>query len=422
MSETPSHHTATGFRNPWDSALPPTWTETLSNPLPLEWARAYLTTHPEVKDLDLLTPDWGLNKSAGEDETKTLKSTWIGHASVFVEMPAPRTNAAADTVKILFDPIFSLRAGPTQYTGPRRLWPAPCQVKDLPGCDIVCISHNHYDHLDLPSIVAIHERFPSARYFVPLGNKSWFQGTKIPESQVVEMDWWDAHHSLSPYQLTKASEDVDPGAQDTECQVRITCVPAQHNTGRGTNDYSRTLWCGWVIEQKALRGEAQKPERCGAVYFAGDTGYRRYSHSTEICPAFAEIGEKFGPLDLSLIPIWRGGTLSFLSWAGLRLAHETTPSAFHASPADAVAIHLDVRSRNSIGIHFGTFVGAMQETLEAMIELKGACLEEQIGGLFDDDEEEGEKEIYESKGRMGVVNLGQTWVGQIETRAWNYGE
>lgn len=137
MSEPPSHHTPTGFRNPWDSALPPTWGETLANPVPLEWAKAYLKTHPEIEDLTLQAPDWGV----GKGDAGSLRATWLGHASVFVEMPSV-PSASGQTAKVIFDPIFSLRAGPTQYTGPRRILPAPCQVKDLPGCDVVCISHN----------------------------------------------------------------------------------------------------------------------------------------------------------------------------------------------------------------------------------------------------------------------------------------
>ncbi|KAG9004387.1 hypothetical protein FRB94_002405 [Tulasnella sp. JGI-2019a] len=418
MSQKPSHHTPTGFRNPWHSALPPSWSEALSNPLPLEWAKAYLKIHPEIEDLKVMTPDWGVGKGG----TDSLRATWFGHATVFVEMPSVPTGPSSDhTAKILFDPIFSSRAGPTQYTGPRRILPAPCQVKDLPGCDIVCISHNHYDHLDFSSILDIQKQFPAVQYFVPLGIRAWFTGAGIPGSQVTEMDWWDSTNH--PQAESTAAEDPNSSLGS---HLRITCVPAQHNTGRGAGDYGKTLWCGWIIEQKVgtppTEGSSDGTRR-GAVYFAGDTGYRRYSHSTEVCPIFKEIGEKFGPLDLSFIPIWRGGTLGFLSWAGLRLTHETVPSAFHASPSDAVSIHFDVRSNISLGIHFGTFVGATQETLEALVELKRACDDTGVPNLhYQDDGEEGEGESGETKdltkGRMGTINLGETWVGPVIERSW----
>lgn len=137
MSEQPAHHTANGFRNPWDSASPPTWPEVIASPLPLEWARGQFRQHPEAKNLEVKKPDWG--DTSGKDN---LKATWLGHASVLVELPALNPRSAVPTIKILFDPIFSPRAGPTQYTGPSRILPPPCRINELPGCDVVCISHN----------------------------------------------------------------------------------------------------------------------------------------------------------------------------------------------------------------------------------------------------------------------------------------
>ncbi|KAG8875701.1 hypothetical protein FRB98_007632, partial [Tulasnella sp. 332] len=384
----------------------------------------YLNTHPDIQDLVLQTPDWGI----GKGDADSLRATWFGHASVFVEMPSvPSASDSQSAAKIFFDPIFSLRAGPTQYTGPKRMFPAPCQAKDLPGCDVVCISHNHYDHLDFASILAIQDRFPAVRYFVPLGVKVWFTEAGIPGDQVTELDWWQS--AIHP--VTTETTKSEATTSIVTAQLRITCVPAQHNTGRGANDYSKTLWCGWVIEQKVSKPPTESPtdewaSTCrGAVYFAGDTGYRRYSHSTEVCPIFKEIGNRFGPLDLSFIPIWRGGTLSFLSWAGLRLTHETVPSAFHASPADAVSIHLDIQSKVSLGIHFGTFVGATQETLEAMVELRHACdevgvpnLRDEVGVLEGSSETPQTDAERNEKGRMGTINLGETWVGPIVERPW----
>ncbi|KAG8872348.1 hypothetical protein FRB97_007717 [Tulasnella sp. 331] len=277
-------------------------------------------------------------------------------------MPSvPSASDSQSAAKIFFDPIFSLRAGPTQYTGPKRMFPAPCQAKDLPGCDVVCISHNHYDHLDFASILAIQDRFPAVRYFVPLGVKVWFTEAGIPGDQVTELDWWQS--AIHP--VTTETTKSEATTSIVTAQLRITCVPAQHNTGRGANDYSKTLWCGWVIEQKVSKPPTESPtdewtSTCrGAVYFAGDTGYRRYSHSTEVCPIFKEIGNRFGPLDLSFIPIWRGGTLSFLSWAGLR-----------------------------VGVLEGS-----SETPQTDAERN-------------------------EKGRMGTINLGETWVGPIVERPW----
>src|SRR6202012_3025795 len=157
----------------------------------------------------------------------------------------------------------------------------------------------------------------------------------------------------------------------------------------------------WVLE-RLLRTQDESSEskatRRGAVYHAGDTGYRRTSRSSVICPIFREIGERFGPFDLSFIPIWRGGTLGFFSYWGLRLSHHDFPAAHHASPADAIAIHLDVKSRNSIGIHFGTFVGSENESYEAMVEFAQACDNQSVASF--------DRQTEDERGRAGLLDIG----------------
>ena len=174
------------------------------------------------------------------------------------------------------------------------------------------ISHNHYDHLDLSTIEAIFKTFPKARYFVPLGNKSWICSLGVPGDLVYELDWWqNREYSVQDFghtTLQGASEDT---------LLRFTCVPAQHNSGRGAFDQGTTLWCGWVVEQLLVskdEAETSKIKRKGAIYHAGDTGYRRTAKSTAVCPIFKEIGQKLGPFDLSFVPIWRGGSLGFISY------------------------------------------------------------------------------------------------------------
>lgn len=276
-------------------------------------------------------------------------------------------------------------------------------ANEKPGCDAVVISHNHYDHLDLPTIDALLKKFPQARYFVPLGNKSWLCSLGIPASKVSELDWWQTR-DFSAQDFGHA-----PSLATTEETLRFTCVPAQHNSGRGALDQGTTLWCGWVIEQlSASKDEAASSEinRKSAVYFAGDTGYRRSHKSPAICPIFAEIGRKLGPFDLSFIPIWRGGTLGFISRLGLRLNHNDVPSSLHAGPSDALDIAKDVRSKNTVAIHFGTFVGSENESLESVLEFDEAREKRGILGLEEAGDDEG-------KGRVGMVDIGASFAVEI---------
>lgn len=153
----PAHHTPTGFRNPWPSASKPTWSELLSVGNPLGWTRPNLHNHERAKRVKLVTPDWGAEAAAAGPTLLApgpgprLLATWLGHAAAFVQIPLTDSHpmeggkeaaGGKDVLSVLFDPIFSARAGPTSYTGPGRILPSPCSVHDLPACDVVCISHN----------------------------------------------------------------------------------------------------------------------------------------------------------------------------------------------------------------------------------------------------------------------------------------
>lgn len=275
----------------------------------------------------------------------------------------------------------------------------------MPACDAVAISHNHYDHLDLSTIENILKSFPKAHYFVPLGNKNWLRAVGIAENLIHELDWWQKRDLT----LNDPGEGNSAG-RDGETIFRFTCVPAQHNTGRAAADQGNTLWSGWAVEQLLKSGDSNSTsidmERKGAIYHAGDTGYRRSARSDAVCPVFEELAEKLGPFDLSFLPIWRGGTLGFISSLGLRLSHQDIPSTFHASPVDAVAIHKSFKSRVSIGIHFGTFIGSENESYEAVIELDEAREEQGVGHV--DDDSPGEH------GRLGVIDIGGSIAVKIE--------
>jgi N-acyl-phosphatidylethanolamine-hydrolysing phospholipase D len=402
----PAHHannTATAFKNPWPSADAPTWNELFQLSFPVSWYPS-LHHHQHAHDIKVVRPDWGKSslEKKGLRKCDSIIGTWLGHAGTFVEFPA-LSGEQDKSAYCLFDPIFSTRAGPTAYTGPGRLKQSPCKVDELPGCNAVFISHNHYDHLDLVTITDVHKKFPLTKWFVPLGNKKWFLATGINEDLVFEHDWWE-DWSGNFGEKPSSKTGLDGGVS-----FKVSCVPAQHTTGRVGWDKDATLWCGWVIErfvQSTHSTTAQEKVKKGSVYHAGDTGYRRTTRSDVICPAFQEIGQKFGGFDLSFIPIWRGGTLGFISSWGLRLSHNDLPSATHCSPTDAVAIHLDVKSRHTIGVHFGTFIGHENESHDAVIEFCEAIDNSSLRRLVDEE--------FEEDGKAGTVDIGGSLAVGIE--------
>lgn len=213
--------------------------------------------------------------------------TWIGHAAFLVRM---------DGATFLTDPIFSRRASPLSFAGPARLVEPGVPLDALPPVDFVVLSHDHYDHTDVPSIRALAAR--GARFFVPLGLGPL---VRAAGGTVSELDWWE-------------SAEAGP--------VRVHCVPARHFSGRGLTDRGRTLWAGWVVQGPSRR-----------FYHAGDTGY---------FDAFAEIGRRLGPIDLAALPIG-----AYLPSSIMR--------PVHMDPEEAVQAALDVASRTTVGMHWGTF-------------------------------------------------------------------
>jgi N-acyl-phosphatidylethanolamine-hydrolysing phospholipase D len=398
----PAHHannSATAFKNPWPSAEAPTWNELFQLSFPFSWYPS-LHHHQHAHDIKVVRPDWGKSNLEAKSLNKSdsVIGTWLGHAGTFVEFPS-LAGKSDESVYLLFDPIFSTRAGPTPYTGPGRLKQSPCKVSELPGCHAVFISHNHYDHLDLVTMTDVLRTFPGTKWFVPLGNKKWFTSTGVKDELVFEMDWWQDWSG----ELGKKSSSTESD------HFKVSCVPAQHTSGRSGLDKESTLWCGWVVE-RFLGAEnstaSTEAQRKGAVYHAGDTGYRRTTRSDIVCPAFKDIGKTFGGFDLSFVPIWRGGTLGFISYLGLRLSHHDIPSALHCSPTDAVAIHLDVKSKNTIGVHFGTFIGSENESHDAIIEF---CEANDVASVRRLDDKEAEEE-----GRAGTIDIGGSLAVKIE--------
>jgi L-ascorbate metabolism protein UlaG (beta-lactamase superfamily) len=214
----------------------------------------------------------------------------VNHSTFLIQM---------DGVNILTDPIWSDRASPVSFSGPRRFHPPGITFDDLPRIDLVLVTHNHYDHLDIPTLKKIALRDNPA-VVTTLGNRALLRTQGF--TQVAELDWW---------QQMPVSD-----------AVRITCVPAQHFSGRGLFDSYETLWAGFVLESAA-----------GAVFFAGDTG---------LGPHFKQIAERFKKIRLALLPIGAFKPEWFMSFG-------------HLSPAAAVQAHFILNAQTSVAMHFGTF-------------------------------------------------------------------
>ncbi len=217
-----------------------------------------------------------------------LRITWLGHSTCLIEI---------DGRVILTDPMFSERASPFSFMGPKRFASEiPIQVEELPQLDAVLISHDHYDHMDYQSILALKGK--AKRFYVPLGVAGHLQRWGIPLLQIIELDWWE---------------------QRTNDGLSFTATPARHFSGRGFIS-NKTLWASWVI-----KGNQQR------VFFSGDSGY---------FGGFETIGEKYGPFDVTLL---ESGAYN-KAWADI-----------HMTPEQTVQAHLDLKGKMLLPIHWGKF-------------------------------------------------------------------
>jgi L-ascorbate metabolism protein UlaG (beta-lactamase superfamily) len=247
-------------------------------------------------------------------DASQLAVSWFGHSSVLVEI---------DGYRVLTDPVWSDRCSPSDILGPHRLHPPPVEVEGLPALDAVVISHDHYDHLDIDTIVAL-ARTQRAPFFVPLGVGAHLRSWGIPQQRIVELDW---------NQSSKVGE------------LTVICLPARHFSGRLFNR-NNTLWASW-----GLIGPSRR------AYFAGDTGYTK---------SFAQIGADHGPFDLTLLPIG---------------AYNAAFTDVHMNPEEAVQAHLDVTDSGLgllVPIHWGTFRLAPHPWAEPVERLLVAAEAEEV--------------------------------------------
>ena len=224
--------------------------------------------------------------------SQALRVTWLGHSTTLIEI---------DGLRLLTDPVLSERASPLPFAGPKRFTPPALTVAQLPRVDAVLLSHDHFDHLDRDTIRALASKV--GRFYTPLGVGRRLIAWGIEAGRVVELDWWQ-EASFGP--------------------LTFAATPAQHFSGRGLRDGNSTLWASWTVLGTRER-----------LFFSGDTGMHA---------GFAEIGERYGPFDLTLIECGAYNEL----WPDV-----------HMQPEQSIAAHQLVRGRTMMPVHWGTFDLAM---------------------------------------------------------------
>lgn len=278
----PAHHRERGFANTSPAyELAPTGVRTR-----FFLARVWSSTFsPRTANLPRVPNDGAALRANRTEPTVT----WVGHSTLLVQL---------DGVNVLTDPQWSERASPLSFAGPRRVTAPGLRFEDLPPVHLVVISHDHYDHLDVATVKRL-AREHRPRFFVPLGLKAWF--ARLGITDVDELDWWQSHtvHGLT-----------------------LTCLPAQHFSGRTPWGRNRTLWSGWAVQGRDRR-----------LFYAGDTAYYE---------VFKEIAARVGPFDLAAVPI--GAYLPPIIM-----------KASHTSPEEALDVFNDVGARHFIPVHWGTF-------------------------------------------------------------------
>lgn len=276
------HYDGEKFFNPWLKEEDKSFWQLL------KWR---MTGNPKDWPEQVENPPMELNvKDTSKIPEGEVYVTFINHSTCLIQ---------TKDLTLITDPVYSKRVSPVSFAGPARVRPPAVPFDKLPKIDVVIISHNHYDHLDLDTLEKISKR-DGSKFIVPLGDKDLLEVEGI--DNVLEADWWQE------FQLTDITS--------------LTMTPVQHWSARGLFDRRDSLWGGYVISQKNKQ-----------IYFAGDTGYG---------PHFLKTKERFKTIDLSLIPIGAYLPRWFMK-------------TYHVNPKESVQAHLDLESKQSIGIHFGTF-------------------------------------------------------------------
>ena len=307
QEDKPAHHSENGFRNPYVEEEKRGF---------FKYLRMRFFSNEEFADYESNAhkiPRVETNLEALVNPPDKVQVTWIGHATMLIQYKK---------INILTDPMFSDRASPLNFMGPKRHNPPSVALKDLPEIDYIIISHSHYDHLDKKTVLKIGS---GAKWIVPLGLKQWFVRVGLNEDDVFEFDWWD---------MKKFG------------QTTITATPAQHWSARSLWDRNKTLWASWILQI----GDK-------TIWYSGDTGYNPHQ--------FNEIGRVFETIDLALISIGAYEPRWFMK-------------EMHINPEEAVQIHRDIKSKHSIALQWGTFQLTSEPIDDPPLKLKEALIREGI--------------------------------------------
>lgn len=253
------------------------------------------------------------NKAAFAADTSDVVFAWFGHSTILLKM---------QDVTLLIDPVIvGERASMFSFMGPERFdYSHHITLEELPDIDAVLLSHDHYDHLDYPTIQALKGKVK--RFYLPLGVGAHFEAWGIPEEQIIELNWWD---------------ELDFRG------LKLAFTPTRHFSGRGFGDRFKTLWGSWVIASGSRK-----------LYFSGDSGY---------FPGFKEIGQKYGPFDLTFIECG---------------AYNEGWSEIHMFPEQTAQAHLDLQGRLLMPIHWGKFDLSLHPWKESVNRLTQKAEEEGI--------------------------------------------
>ena len=247
-----------------------------------------------------------LSKSDFSDKpSDKFSATWLGHSSMLIEIEGKR---------YVTDPMFSNWSSPMAHIGPKRFYPPPAKVEDLPKLDGIIISHNHYDHLDYGTIMELAKT--DVKFFVSMGIMETLVEWGVDSSRIIEKTWWESY---------------------TDGNIELINTPSRHFSGRKVFDKDKTQWSSWVI-----KGEKHR------IFFGGDGGPSK---------VFQEIGDKYGPFDLAFLEIGA----SSKDWADI-----------HMGPENAVKMLKKLRCTQFIPIHWGTFDLAMHSWYDPAVRLTKA--------------------------------------------------
>jgi N-acyl-phosphatidylethanolamine-hydrolysing phospholipase D len=296
----PPHHRATGFQNNYQPFEPKSLAQVL------RWRmQATLGGLPKPPLAPIPTVEADLafiQRNMGPAQQPAV--TWIGHATVLAQLGG---------LNVLTDPMFSQRASPLGFVGPKRAQPPGIAMGQLPPIDVVLVSHNHYDHLDLASVKELATRGGGSPLFVvPLGLAAWFRAQGL--SRVIELDWWQSH-----------------ALQTSRGAAQLVLVPAQHWSARGIKDQMGTLWGGFALFAPDCH-----------LFFAGDTGYSRDFQDMRERFAAQQTPELGGGFDIALLPLGAYEPRWFMQQQ-------------HVNVPEAIKIHRDLGAKRSLGVHWGTF-------------------------------------------------------------------